>query len=106
MSFGVHPSFRRQSLGVRLLCSIKVHMHARNCLFMVLHVAADNRAAITFYTRNGFSQQELLRDYYFWGGEHHDAYMYDMPLARLSVIDRLKAALLACVDPRDITGRE
>ncbi|WP_084421034.1 GNAT family N-acetyltransferase [Henriciella litoralis] len=82
LTIAVDPSHRRKGYAQTLLD------HARNLLGghgidrLLLDVAADNKPAIAFYTRNGFEQDGLRRSYYpREGGAAVDAVLMSRKLA-------------------------
>jgi ribosomal protein S18 acetylase RimI-like enzyme len=54
LGMGVHPDYRRQGLGRRLLTACIEQAWARGLTRIELEARADNRAAIALYERLGF----------------------------------------------------
>ena len=54
LGMGVHPDYRRQGLGRRLLAACIEQAWARGLTRIELEARADNRAAIARYERLGF----------------------------------------------------
>lgn len=63
-SFCLHPNWRGQGLGQRLLIGLEAVALARGCEHIYLEVRADNRNAIALYRRMGYEMQRWLEDYY------------------------------------------
>jgi ribosomal-protein-alanine N-acetyltransferase len=69
IAVGVHPHYRRQSLGLLLLLSLLGDACNRGLAHATLEVRVSNRAAIALYERVGFVSVGHRRQYYADTGE-------------------------------------
>jgi ribosomal-protein-alanine N-acetyltransferase len=60
----VLPEFRGQGLGARLMFEIKRHARERGAVRMTLEVRASNFVAQKLYSKMGFRQGGIRRNYY------------------------------------------
>jgi len=63
-NIAINPKFQGQGLGAKLLAECELEAARRRCTVMSLEVRFDNRQAIVFYERHGFSVTEEMPDYY------------------------------------------
>lgn len=84
-TLAVADSHRGCGVGTALLSAALNALSRRGCTEASLHVLISNMAARRLYERAGFVQSELVRDYYAFGGKHHDALRYARPLQRAAV---------------------
>jgi len=65
--FAVHPDFRSQKLGLKLLKEFEKHVKQKSaCRIISLYVDAENEKAINFYSRNGFEFVERVESMNFY----------------------------------------
>jgi ribosomal-protein-alanine N-acetyltransferase len=64
ITIDVHPDARRAGLGTQLMQIAEQRLKAQKCKVVLLEVAVDNTAAITFYKRHGFTVLKALPRYY------------------------------------------
>jgi ribosomal-protein-alanine N-acetyltransferase len=64
ITIDVHPDFRRSGLGKQLMQAAEQRLKAQDCNAVLLEVAVDNIAAISFYKRLGFTVLKSLPRYY------------------------------------------
>jgi ribosomal-protein-alanine N-acetyltransferase len=104
-TFAVHPSWRRQKIGERLLLAFLDHALARHAREATLEVRLSNLAARRLYEKYGFRPVGLRPRYYSDDGE--DALiMTTEPLDEQRFrerIERLRAELDAAPAPTDPT---
>jgi len=55
---------RRAGLGSQLLSAIEQQLRQSGCSYMLLEVAVNNRPALRFYERHGYSSLKALPRYY------------------------------------------
>lgn len=63
-TFGMHPEFRRQGIGERLLADVLRHAVAEGAQRITLEVRASNEAAQTLYRKWGFAPISRRKRYY------------------------------------------
>ncbi len=63
-TIAVSPRAQGQGIGRLLLEELIDQALARKCAQLVLEVRSDNDAALSMYTRRGFEQINIRRDYY------------------------------------------
>lgn len=68
-TLGVHPDFRRQGIGERLLSTILTEARERGITRASLEVRESNAAAISLYEKHGFHPVARRRGYYRDTGE-------------------------------------
>jgi len=64
MSIGVLDRYRKQGLGGQLLSFIGTIAGSKGCDTITLFVHVGNTVATTFYKKNGFIINELMKGYY------------------------------------------
>ena len=64
ITIDVHPQYRRSGLGTALMRASKEKFEEAKCESILLEVAVDNLAAISFYKRHGFNVLKSLPRYY------------------------------------------
>ncbi len=67
--FGVVKEFRGMGIGSRLLSVLRYNGILRGARTMRLEVRKENRTAIDFYEKRGFTVTEVLESYYSNGGD-------------------------------------
>jgi len=55
----VHPDYRNQQVGQRLLASIENHLRSVGCEYVRLDCLATNEDAQRFYRKNGFKERNI-----------------------------------------------
>lgn len=60
----VAPAIQRSGLGSTLMQALEERLRAAGCKTILLEVAVDNRAALTFYKKHGYSVLKTLPRYY------------------------------------------
>ena len=63
VSIAVHPDYRRQKIGSKLMNSILRQMNE----YAILQVRKSNEAAIKFYKKLGFVEKDVIKEYYIDG---------------------------------------
>ncbi len=64
ITIDVRQQFRRMNLGSKLLGAAEERLRKQNAFMVVLEVAVDNRAAITFYKRYKYNVARTIPRYY------------------------------------------
>ena len=64
MNVAVHPDFRRQGIGERLILDLIDQLNQRGNHSLTLEVRASNFSAIALYRKLGFEQVGLRKNYY------------------------------------------
>ena len=64
MNVAVHPDFRRQGIGERLILDLIDQLNQRGNHSLTLEVRASNVSAIGLYRKLGFEQVGLRKNYY------------------------------------------
>ena len=64
MNVAVHPDFRRQGIGERLILDLIDQLNQRGNHSLTLEVRASNVSAIALYRKLGFEQVGLRKNYY------------------------------------------
>ena len=64
MNVAVHPDFRRQGVGRRLIEALIGELKKRDCHSLTLEVRASNAPAIALYEALGFFEAGRRRNYY------------------------------------------
>lgn len=64
ITIDTRPEFRRQKLGSKLLQAAEDRLRERDSFMVVLEVAVNNMAAITFYKRHGYAVTRTIPRYY------------------------------------------
>jgi ribosomal-protein-alanine N-acetyltransferase len=64
VTLDVAPGFRRQGLATELMQAVERMAVADECSAMLLHVYAENAAAISFYERLGFATLHTVEAFY------------------------------------------
>lgn len=78
LSVGVHPSHRRQGVGMRLMEVAEDLARRFGARDVLLEVSTRNPDAVAFYEALGYETAEVLPAYYSWGD---DAYAMRKPVA-------------------------
>ncbi len=81
-TINVDPKYRTHGIGLRLLAAAEDKMSDRGMSFSQLEVSEGNKVAINLYTRAGYRQKKILKNYYRL--EHngtHDAIRMIKPLS-------------------------
>lgn len=73
LGMGVHPAYRGQGLGRRLLEACMAKAWAKGITRIQLEARADNRPAIALYEKLGFRHEALKRQAMRFDGVYHDA---------------------------------
>ena len=73
LGMGVHPRYRRQGLGRRLLAACIDKAWAKGLTRIELEARADNTAAIALYKKFGFEQEALKSHAMRFDGVYFDA---------------------------------
>lgn len=76
LGIGVHPDFQSYGAGRLLLEHLKSVAPAYGIHKISLRVMGTNTAAISFYKRNGFMQEGLLKDEFYMDGVYCDDYLF------------------------------
>jgi len=63
-SIAIHSRFRQMGLGLSLLEEICSRAAGRDCKSLRLEVDFSNEVARTFYKKNGFLENGIIKDYY------------------------------------------
>jgi len=63
VSIAVHPDYRRQGIGKKLMESVLKNMHG----YAILQVRKSNKGAIKFYKKLGFIEGDVIKSYYIDG---------------------------------------
>ena len=82
-NIGVYERFRRQGIGEKLLTHMIDVAAERDCDVMTLEVRAGNSAAIALYSKLGFKQVGIRRNYYRNNGE--DAILMNKAISAIDV---------------------
>jgi len=64
ITIDVLPTFRRSGVGRSLLRAAEDRLGASNCDAVRLETAVDNRAALSFYKRQGYFIEGAITQYY------------------------------------------
>jgi ribosomal protein S18 acetylase RimI-like enzyme len=64
ITIDVREGFRRHQLGTTLLTAVEDRLRKLDTFMVVLEVAVNNRAAITFYKRHNFNVARTIPRYY------------------------------------------
>lgn len=64
LDLAVHPSYRRQGIGRRLVSSALYHLEQQACRVAFLEVRASHRDVIRFYEQVGFRVMQTRKCYY------------------------------------------
>jgi ribosomal-protein-alanine N-acetyltransferase len=64
VTIDVDADFRRSGLGSQLIARLEDRFRAAGCGNAVLEVAVDNRAALDFYKKHGYTTMKTLPRYY------------------------------------------
>ena len=73
LGMGVHPSYRGQGLGGRLLAACIQKAWTKGLTRIELEARADNEAAIALYEKFGFKHEALKAQAMRFNGEYFDA---------------------------------
>ena len=96
-TFGVHPRWRRQGIGRRLLLHLTELSRAIGARRMTLEVRASNEPARTLYAQFGFREAGVRRHYYSDDGE--DALVMTTPALDDPAHVRLVEAIRRRLEP-------
>ncbi|OCA86263.1 GNAT family N-acetyltransferase [Bacillus sp. FJAT-27986] len=72
MAIGVHPDFQGKSIGSKLLQFLDEEGKKRGIRKISLRVLSTNTPAISFYKRNGYIEQGVLKGEFFLNGQYVD----------------------------------
>jgi ribosomal-protein-alanine N-acetyltransferase len=64
VTLDIAPHVRRSGLGSILIQKLEASLATLGCDALMLEVAVDNRAGLSFYKKHGFSVVKTLRRYY------------------------------------------
>ena len=64
MNIAVHPDYRRQGLGEKLVEELVTVLHAAGNTCLTLEVRVSNAPAVSLYEKTGFSRIGLRKNYY------------------------------------------
>ena len=64
VTLDVAPQLQRSGLGSILMNKLEAMFVAAGCSSLILEVAVDNNAALSFYKKHGFTVLKTLRRYY------------------------------------------
>jgi [ribosomal protein S18]-alanine N-acetyltransferase len=64
ITLDVAPHLQRSGLGSMLMQKLEVRFATAGCNSLMLEVAVNNRAGLSFYKKHGFSVVKTLRRYY------------------------------------------
>ena len=64
MNIAVHPDYRRQGIGEKLIDTLAYELKQRGSRCLTLEVRASNMPALALYQKLGFSQIGLRKNYY------------------------------------------
>lgn len=76
-TFAVHPDWRRQGVGRRLMQAVLLSSRAMGAAHMTLEVRVSNSAAQALYAQHGFVIAGRRERYY--TDDHEDAYIMSTP---------------------------
>jgi ribosomal-protein-alanine N-acetyltransferase len=60
----VHPDYRRKGIGSMLISALEKKLHEKRAKRIRLEAALNNPAALALYRKAGYSEKEMLRNYY------------------------------------------
>ncbi|MFH7041790.1 N-acetyltransferase family protein [Paucibacter sp. JuS9] len=80
LGMGVHPDWRGQGLGKRLLSACVGTAGAKGINSIELEVRCDNRSALNLYRSLGFTMESVVRDAMFIDGVFHNAFRMTLAL--------------------------
>ncbi len=60
----VHPDYRRKGIGSMLISALEERLRAARAKRIRLEAALNNPAALALYRKAGYSEREMLRNYY------------------------------------------
>ncbi|HSD58941.1 MAG TPA: GNAT family N-acetyltransferase [Methanotrichaceae archaeon] len=60
----VHPDYRRKGIGAMLVSALEEKLRAVRAKRIRLEAALNNPAALALYRKAGYSEREMLRNYY------------------------------------------
>lgn len=72
VTIDVLPQFRRHRVGTLLLAEIESRLAAKGVREVTLETATDNDSAVAFWTKHGYRNRGIKKDYYPGG---HDAFV-------------------------------
>lgn len=87
LGMGVHPGYRRQGLGSRLLAACIEKAWSKGLTRIVLEARSDNHAAIALYEKLGFRHEALKEKAMRFDGVYFDA--VQMRILRDEIINRI-----------------
>jgi ribosomal-protein-alanine N-acetyltransferase len=73
VTLDVVPAFRRKGIAALLMDAVEEQARADGCSAIVLHVFAENEAAVKFYAHAGFARSRRDEGFY---GPGLDAWVY------------------------------
>jgi len=77
ISIAVHPSYRRQGIGIKLARELIRRLRSAGCSEVSLEVRISNIPALSMYGKLGFVQVSVIQNYYRDG---EDAALMRLPL--------------------------
>ena len=69
MLFAVDPANRNMGIGRQLLDAFRMRAMLEGYISIILEVRTSNESARRFYRHNGFTETDILRQYYRDGGD-------------------------------------
>jgi len=60
----VHPDYRKKGIGSMLIFDLEKMLQAEGAKRIRLEAASNNPAALALYRKAGYSEREMLRNYY------------------------------------------
>lgn len=87
-TFAVHPDYRGQKIGQRLLAFTLIDAYHSGAVRSFLEVRSGNRAARNLYARFGYKEAGIRKHYYQDNGE--DAIMMNLEQIDLSKLESLQ----------------
>ena len=68
-AIGVHPDFKRQGIGSRLVEGVlnALRTNYKKVKTLYLHVQETNEEALQFYKDYGFKEKKFIKKFYSWG---------------------------------------
>ncbi|HXN25542.1 MAG TPA: N-acetyltransferase [Candidatus Acidoferrales bacterium] len=79
VTIDVLPEFRRHHVGTKLLNEIEIRLATNGVRAVALETATDNDSAVAFWTKHGYRNRGIKKDYYPGG---RDAFAMSKTLPR------------------------